>query len=46
MAVEVNYKWVEQLSYIEFAINSSINASANKTPFELVYGYNVHTVAN
>ena len=46
MAVEVNYKWVEQLSYIEFAINSSTNASTNKTPFELVYGCNVRTVAD
>ena len=46
MAVEVNYKWVEQLSYVEFAINSSINALKNKTPFELVYGHSVCTVAN
>ena len=46
MAVEVNHKWVEQLTYVEFAINSSINASTNKTPFELVYGHIVHTLAN
>ena len=46
MAVKVNHKWVEQLSYIEFMINSSINALKNITPFELVYGHNVHTVAN
>ena len=46
MAVEVNHKWVDQLRYVEFAINSSINASINKTPFELVYGHNVRTIAD
>ena len=46
MAVEVNYKWAEYLSYIEFAIISLINASTNKTPFELVYGHNIYTVAD
>ena len=46
MVVEVTHQWVDQLSYIEFMINSSINALTNKTPFELVYGYNVCTVAD
>ena len=46
MAVEVNHKWVEWLSYVEFVIKSSTNAQTNKTPFELVYGCNVRTVAD
>ena len=45
MAVEINYKWVDQQSYIEFAISSLINALIKKTLFELVYGHKMHIVA-
>ena len=38
MAVDVDSRWVDKLSFVEFAINSSVNASTAKTPFELVYG--------
>ena len=40
-AIDVDNIWVEKLGYIEFIINSSINASTSKAPFELVYGTNV-----
>ena len=31
-AVDIDNTWVEKLGYIEFAINSSINASTSKVP--------------
>ena len=46
MAVEVNHKWVEQLSYVESAINSLTNTSTNKNQFGLVYSCNIHTVTD
>ena len=44
MAVDIDNTWLEKLSYVEFAINSSVNAATSKAPFELVYGTNVCTV--
>ena len=38
MAVDIDSKWVDKLSFVEFAINSSENASTGKTSFELLYG--------
>jgi hypothetical protein len=32
--------WPKHLPMVEFAINSSVNASTGFTPFELTYGYN------
>ena len=46
MAVDVDSKWVEKLSFVEFAINSSENASTGKSPFELLYGQPVRHVAD
>ena len=46
MAVKINQQWVDQLSFIEFVLNSQINASRNQTAFKLVYGYNVPTVVD
>ena len=46
MAVDVDSKWVGKLSYVEFAINSSENASTGKSPFELLYGQPVRLVAD
>ena len=37
MIVDINNTWVEKLGYVEFAINSLVNASTSKAPFELVY---------
>ena len=34
-------KWPDALAYVEFAINSTINASTDKAPFEMAYGTNV-----
>ena len=39
-------KWVNKLPYFEFAINSSVADCTGKTPFELCYGSNIHTVTN
>ena len=33
MAVDVDNTWVKKLGYVEFAINSSVNASTSKAPF-------------
>ena len=33
--------WLTAIPYIEFAINSTVSASTNKSPFELLYGENV-----
>ena len=46
MAVDVDVEWASKLSFVEFAINSSANASTGKSPFELVYGQTVQTVAD
>ena len=35
------YKWPDALAYIEFAINSTINASTDKSPFKMAYSTNV-----
>ena len=34
-------KWPDALAYVEFAINSTINASTDKAPFKMAYGTNV-----
>ena len=31
--------WAQHLATVEFAINSSVNWSTGKAPFELLYGY-------
>ena len=46
MAVDEDNTWVEKLGYVEFAINSSVNASTSKAPFDLVYGTNVRIVVD
>ena len=46
MATDVDAKWVDRLGFVEFAINSSVNTSTGKVPFELVYGHNVREVVN
>ena len=44
MAVDIDNTWVENLGYVEFAINSMVNTSNSKAPFELMCGTNVRTV--
>lgn len=34
-------KWPDALAYVEFVINSTINASTNKAPFKMAYGTNM-----
>ena len=46
MATDVNAKWVDRLGFVEFAINSSINSSTGKAPFELAYGTSVQQVVD
>ena len=46
MATDVNAKWVNHLGFVEFVINSSVNTSNGKVPFELVYGHNVCEIVN
>ena len=46
MAVDVDSKWVKKLSFVEFAINSSENASTGMSPFEMLYGQPVRHVAD
>ena len=41
MVTDVDAKWVDRLGFVEFAINSSINSSIGKVPFELAYGTDV-----
>ena len=41
MAVDIDNTWVENLGYVECAINSLVNVSTSKAPFELVNGTNV-----
>ena len=46
MATDIDAKWVDRLGFVEFAINSSINSSKGKAPFELAYGTNVWQVVD
>ena len=46
MAMDIDAKCVDCLGFIEFAINSSVNTSTGKAPFELVYGHNVREVVD
>ena len=46
MAVDINNKWVNKLGFVEFAINSSINASTSKAPSNIIYGSNVQTLVD
>ena len=46
MATDVDAKWFDRLCFVEFAINSSINSSTGKAPFELAYGTNVLQVVD
>ena len=46
MAVDIDNKWVDKLGFVEFAINSSVNASTSKAPFEMVQGSNVLILAD
>ena len=46
MATDVGTKWVDRLGFVEFAINSSVNTSTGKAPFELGYGDNVCEVVD
>ena len=46
MATDIDAKWVDRLGFVEFAINSSINSSTGKAPFELAYGTNVQQVVD
>ena len=46
MATDADAKWVDRLGFVEFAINSSINSSTGKAPFELAYGTNVWQVVD
>ena len=45
MAVYVDNTWVENLFYVEFAINSLVNVLTSKA-FELVYGTNIWTMVD
>ena len=46
MATDIDAKWVDRLGFVEFAINSSINSSTGKAPFELSYETNVWQVVD
>ena len=46
MAMDVDAKWVDRLGFVEFAINSLVNISTGKAPFELMYGHNVREVVD
>ena len=46
MATDIDARWVDRLGFVEFAINSSINSSTGKAPFELAYGSNVWQVVD
>ena len=41
IAADIDNTWVEKFGYVEFTINSLVNASTSKASFELVYGTNV-----
>ena len=44
IAVDIDNTWVEKFGYAEFTINSLVNVSTSKAPFELVYETNIRTV--
>ena len=46
MVTDFDAKWVDRLGFVEFAINSPINSSTGKAPFELAYGTNVRQVVD
>ena len=46
MATDVDAKWVDCLGFVDLAINSSINTTSGKVPFELVYGHSVCEVVD
>ena len=46
MATDADAKWVDHLGFVEFAINSSVNTSTGKVPFEFVYSHNVCEVVD
>ena len=46
MAVDIDNKWVNKLGFVKFDIYSSMNASASKAHFEMVYGSNVRTLVD
>ena len=46
MAVDIDNKWVDKLGFVKFAINSCMNATNSKAPFEMVYGSTVQTLVD
>ena len=46
METDVDAKWVDRLGFVEISINSSINSSTGKAPFEVAYGTNVQQVVD
>ena len=46
MVADIDAKSVDRLGFLEIAINSSINSSTGKAPFELAYGTNVQQVVD
>ena len=44
IVTDADAKWVDRLGFVEFAINSSINSSTGKAPFEVAYWTNVRQV--
>ena len=46
MAIDIDNKWVDKLGFVEFAINSSVNVSTSRAPFEIVYSSNVQTLVD
>ena len=46
IAVDIDSTGGGNLGYVEFTINSLINASTSKAPFELVDGTSVQTVVD
>ena len=46
MVTDIDAKWVDRLGFVEFTINSSMNSSTGKAPFELAYGTNVRQVVD
>ena len=46
MAVDVDNIRVEKLGYVEYAINSSVNASTSNATFELVYRTNIRIMVD
>ena len=46
MATNIDAKCIDRLGFVEFSINSSINSSTGKAPFELAYGTSVQQVVD